>query len=91
MVEELCRDIMACDEAKCMSDKVREFEFTLKVRVDCHRDLRRSAVERLNGMSEEDIAELLGPIEDPTLRDCLITLLLPQPVMGCTLLSVDIA
>lgn len=90
MVEDLCRDLMGCEETACMSDKIREFEFTLKLRVECHRDLRQSAVQKLSGMNEEEISELLGPVEDPSLKDCLMALLLPKPMSGCTMLNVQI-
>ncbi|PZQ52054.1 MULTISPECIES: hypothetical protein [Novosphingobium] len=39
-------------------------------------------------MSYEDVDELIGPIDDPSIADCLMILALPDRVPGCTRLDV---
>jgi hypothetical protein len=80
---------LRCQGAECAANEVKEFTFTLKVRVECHHELREAAAERLEG-GDEEFAELLGPIEDPSLKDCLMAMVLPRPIPGCTMLSVTI-
>ncbi|WP_277666064.1 hypothetical protein [Novosphingobium lindaniclasticum] len=39
-------------------------------------------------MSYEEVDELIGPIEDPSIADCLMVLALPDRIPGCTRLDV---
>jgi hypothetical protein len=70
-----------------------EFEFTMKVRVDCLPALWRAAAERhmdANGGATEDLADLLGPVEDPSIENCLMMLALPQKIAGCTMIDASL-
>lgn len=68
----------------------RQFEFTLKLRVDCPTSLWQAAAGRMRGSatSAEDVADLLGPPEDPSIEDCLMGLALPSQIPGCAMLNV---
>ncbi|GFE73427.1 hypothetical protein NTCA1_10760 [Novosphingobium sp. TCA1] len=68
-----------------------EFWFSLKVRVDSTSQLWQAAALRCmsqSDMSYEDVDELIGPIDDPSIADCLMILALPDRVPGCTRLDV---
>lgn len=42
------------------------------------------------GLSPEDIAETIGPREDPSIEDCLLMAALPTRIDGCTMLDVGL-
>lgn len=84
------KNLVRCHDAACAANEIQEFEFKLKIRVECHHELREAAVQHIREYGEEELAELLGPIEDPSLKDCLMAMLLPRPIDGCTLLSVSV-
>lgn len=66
---------------------IAEFDVILKFSITDTRPLWRAAAQRLQtlGLDADDIEETLGPIDDPTIRDCLLTLTMPDPVDGCRL------
>ncbi|WP_179045961.1 hypothetical protein [Sphingobium lactosutens] len=71
----------------------REFEFTLKLRVECPNTLWKAAAHHCMNIfdySRDDIIDLIGPAEDPSIEDCLLMLALPARMAGCTMLSTAI-
>ena len=67
----------------------KEFEFRLKLRVDCPTTLWHAAARRCGNSidpSIDDIADLIGPLEDPSIADCLMALALPDRIAGCTMM-----
>jgi len=72
---------------------VMEFEFRLKLRVECPAALWQAAARHCGShidASIDDIAELIGPAEDPSIADCLMALALPARIAGCTMTNVSI-
>ena len=72
---------------------ILEFEFRLKLRVECPATLWRAAAGHCGShidASIDDIAELIGPEEDPSIADCLMALALPARIAGCTMTNVSI-
>jgi hypothetical protein len=68
-----------------------EFWFSLKLRVDSASQLWQAAALRCMSQSEmsyEEVDELIGPIDDPSIADCLMVLALPDRIPGCTRLDV---
>ncbi len=63
-----------------------EFKFSLRLRVE-HPALLWQAAARLcladPSLSGDDIEELIGPREDPSISDCLMVLTLSQTLPGC--------
>jgi len=71
-----------------------EFEFRLKLRVECPTALWHAAARRCGSgidPSIDDIVELIGPPEDPSIADCLMALALPDRIPGCTMTNVFLA
>ena len=71
----------------------REFEFRLKLRVECPTALWHAAPRHCGShidASLDDITELIGPAEDPSIADCLMALALPARIAGCTMTNVSI-
>jgi hypothetical protein len=68
-----------------------EFDVILKFSIKDSHPLWQAAAQRLRerGLDADDIDETLGPIEDPAIRDCLLTLVMPDPIDGCRLQEVD--
>lgn len=79
------------DDAVNMIDiSDREFEFTLKLRVECPNALWKAAANHCTSIfdySKDDLIDLIGPSEDPSIEDCLMVLALPAKMAGCTMLS----
>ncbi|HUD91818.1 hypothetical protein [Sphingobium sp.] len=74
----------------------REFEFSLKLRVECPNALWKAAAHHclhIFDYSNDDMIDLIGPAEDPSIEDCLMLLALPARMAGCAMLSttMDIA
>lgn len=70
---------------------VKEFEFRLKLRVECPATLWHAAARHCGSRidpSIDDISELIGPLEDPSIADCLMALALPDRIAGCTMTNV---
>ncbi len=70
---------------------VSEFDVILKFSVTDSGPLWHAAAQRLRnlGLGDDDIDDTLGPIDDPAIRDCLLTLAMPDPVDGCRLEEVE--
>lgn len=69
----------------------REFQFTLNLRVDCEGALWHAAAKHCSlssAMPVDDIIDLIGPAEDPSIEECLLVLALPSRVAGCEMLDV---
>ena len=66
---------------------------TVLVTVDDPRALWDAAAERglaAPGMTLEDIVDVIGPREDPALRECVALLSAPLPIAGCTLEAFEV-
>lgn len=81
--------------ADIVSDQVhasgREFQFTLNLRVDSQEALWRAAAKHCrlsSAMPVDDIIDLIGPVEDPSIEECLLVLALPTRIAGCEMLDV---
>ena len=77
--------------AVALDAPVKEFEFRLTVRVECPTTLWHAAARHFGDRfdaSIEDISELIGPPEDPSIADCLMALALPDRIAGCTMTNV---
>ena len=69
----------------------REFSFSLKLRVDAPAQLWQAAAMLCmsrSQLSQDEIEELIGPVEDPSIADCLMILALPEQIPGCTRLDI---
>ncbi|WP_288804350.1 hypothetical protein [uncultured Novosphingobium sp.] len=70
-----------------------EYRFSLKLRVDSPNQLWNAAAARcrtLPGICEDDVSDMIGPVDDPSIMDCLMVLALPDQVPGCTRLDADL-
>ncbi len=68
----------------------QEFWFSLKLRVDSPAQLWQAAALRCLSQAElaqDEVEELIGPLHDPSIADCLMILALPERVPGCTRLD----
>lgn len=68
----------------------QEYWFSLKLRVDSPTQLWQAAALRCLSqadLSQEEVEDLIGPIEDPSIADCLMVLALPERLPGCTRLD----
>lgn len=71
-----------------------QFEFRLKLRVENPAALWQAAARRCGSGIDpsfddiDDIVDLIGPPEDPSIADCLMVLALPDRIAGCTMTSV---
>ncbi len=68
-----------------------EYQFSLRLRVDSPGKLWQAAALRCMakpGMCEDDVIEMIGPSDDPSIADCLMVLALPEHLAGCTRLDV---
>jgi hypothetical protein len=66
---------------------ISEFDVILKFSITDTVPLWQAAAQRLRnlGLGADDIDDTLGPIDDPTIRDCLLTITMPDAVDGCLL------
>lgn len=87
---ELRRSISKCEDAVPNMVDAPVLQFTLQIRADHILALRLAAAKRFSDDSEEELEEMLGPIADPSVQDCLMALLLPRHIDGCTMMSVSI-
>ena len=63
------------------------FDIGIRVRVkDVALLWRMAAAHALSmpGLEPEDVEEIIGPMEDPSLADCLGLLLTPKAIAGCS-------
>lgn len=68
----------------------QEYWFSLRLRVDAPAQLWQAAALRClsqTDLSREEVEDLIGPIEDPSIADCLMMLALPERLPGCTRLD----
>lgn len=67
----------------------QEYWFSLRLRVDSPTQLWHAAALRCrqSGMSQDEVEDLIGPVEDPSITDCLMLLALPERLPGCTRLD----
>lgn len=68
----------------------QEYWFSLRLRVDSPAQLWQAAALRCLSQSDlgrEEVEDMLGPIEDPSIADCLMMLALPERLPGCTRLD----
>lgn len=71
----------------------QEFWFSLKLRVDSPTQLWQAAALRCMSQSDltpDEVEELIGPIHDPSIADCLMMLALPERLPGCTRLETEL-
>jgi hypothetical protein len=72
-----------------VSDRERR-EFNVKITLSV-RDIgllwRMAAAHALaiSGLEQEDVEEVIGPLDDPSITECLAMLLVPGPMAGCAL------
>lgn len=68
----------------------QEYWFSLRLRVDAPAQLWQAAALRClsqSDLSQDEVEDLIGPIEDPSIADCLMLLALPERIPGCTRLD----
>lgn len=72
------------------SGEQQEYWFSLKLRVDSPAQLWQAAALRClsqTDLNRDEVEDLLGPVEDPSIADCLMMLALPERLPGCTRLD----
>lgn len=70
-----------------------EYRFSLTISVrDPHILWRAAAAQALavTGLDQEDIEDVIGPMDDPQIADCLSILLTPATLSGCMLRDQEI-
>lgn len=68
----------------------QEYWFSLKLRVDSAAQLWQAAALRCLSqaeLSQDEVEDLIGPLEDPSIADCLMVLALPERLPGCSRLD----
>lgn len=76
-----------------MKGKCEDYNLTLSLCVRDRQQLWRMALARAleyENLDQDDIEEMIGPIEDPQLADCLTLLLMPQHVAGTVITGIAI-
>lgn len=76
-----------------MGSNGADYRFCLSLSVRDREQLWRLAAARAleqHDLDECDVEMMLGPMEDPQLVDCLMMLLVPRPLAGCTFKTVTI-
>ena len=77
-----------------VSGAQQEYWFSLKLRVDSPEQLWQAAALRClsqSNLSPAEVEEIIGPIEDPSVSDCLMILALPERIPGCSRLDTILA
>ncbi|PNU04759.1 hypothetical protein [Novosphingobium guangzhouense] len=80
----------AGDAGARTSGAQQEYWFSLRLRVDAPAQLWQAAALRClsqSDLSQDEVEDLIGPIEDPSIADCLMMLALPERIPGCTRLD----
>ncbi|MDF0541145.1 hypothetical protein PX699_02220 [Sphingobium sp. H39-3-25] len=70
-----------------------KFHFTLQLEVNCPTTLWHAAAIRClkqGNISVDELIDLIGPLEDPSLSDCVMAMALPDTIPGCTRLAVEL-
>ncbi|WP_157222560.1 hypothetical protein [Novosphingobium sp. AP12] len=68
----------------------QDYWFSLKLRVDSPAQLWQAAALRClsqTELSQDEVEDLIGPADDPSIADCLMLLALPERLPGCTRLD----
>lgn len=68
----------------------QEYWFSLKLRVDSASQLWQAAALRCLSqadLSQDEVEDLIGPADDPSIADCLMLLALPERLPGCARLD----
>jgi hypothetical protein len=68
----------------------QEYWFSLRLRVDSPAQLWQAAALRCLSqadLSPNEVEDLIGPADDPSIADCLMLLALPERLPGCTRLD----
>lgn len=68
----------------------QEYWFSLRLRVDSPAQLWQAAALRCLSqadLSQDEVEDLIGPADDPSIADCLMLLALPERLPGCTRLD----
>jgi len=68
----------------------QEYWFSLRLRVDAPAQLWQAAALRClsqTDLDQSEVEDMIGPIEDPSIADCLMILALPERIPGCTRLD----
>lgn len=71
----------------------REFHVKIALSVrDINLLWRMAAAHALtiSGLEQEDVEEVIGPLEDPSVTECLAMLLVPTPMAGCALMDFSV-
>jgi hypothetical protein len=72
------------------SGRQQDYWFSLRLRVDSPAQLWQAAALRCLSqadLSADEVEDLIGPLEDPSIADCLMVLALPERLPGCTRLD----
>lgn len=76
-------------DCKKLPDGIQpEYRISLTLAVSDGRALWTAAAARLlasSGMTFDDVVEMIGPCEDPSISDCIATLVKPDGLAGCLL------
>lgn len=89
-MSKLRRSMPICQDTASSRSEAPIYQFTLTLRTDQITALRLAAAKRLADHDAEELEEILGPTADPSIQDCLMAMLLPPQIDGCTMLSVDV-
>lgn len=78
-------------EVPCV-EQALEYDVLLKFSILDTRPLWEAAAHRLqeHGLDMEEIADTIGPAEDPAVQDCLIALTIPQAILGSQLEAISV-
>lgn len=71
----------------------QDFRLTLQIAVRDVDQLWRMAAARALAATELDqdaVEEVIGPMDDPQVADCLAMLLVPSPVAGCVMKAITV-
>lgn len=71
----------------------QNFRLTLQIAVRDVDQLWRMAAARALATGELDqdaVEEVIGPVDDPQIADCLAMLLVPSPVAGCVMRAITV-
>lgn len=67
-----------------------EYQLTLRLSVEDIAALWRAAAERCiagSDLTPDDVGETIGPVEDPSIEECLTMIMLGRDLAGCRMLD----